>query len=201
MGRAIRASFAGCSGSGKSTLALWLSAELGIPLNPVGSRTVAIEMGFANPYDVDAAGKRGEFQERLQARKVEWEMAHESFTTDRTTLDELVYSGLHGEPSMMYADCALDHVVRYTHIFYCPVDVFCNLDGDPKRMTDMDYQREFDCRLRALLCAVENACAFASDKPAMITIQSADLESRKNQIRAALGLPLVVRDETKGSAA
>jgi hypothetical protein len=48
-------SFAGASGTGKTTLATWLSERLGVPRNPVGSRSVALSMGFENPYDTDKA--------------------------------------------------------------------------------------------------------------------------------------------------
>lgn len=51
----------GASGTGKSTLAQYLVQKTGLPLNPVGSRQVALEMGFVNdkgepePYLVDRA--------------------------------------------------------------------------------------------------------------------------------------------------
>ncbi len=56
-----RIGFAGSSGTGKTTLATWLAEQLGVPLNPVGARSVAAEMGFfdekeqPNPYLVDRA--------------------------------------------------------------------------------------------------------------------------------------------------
>lgn len=52
-----RIAFCGASGSGKTTLATWLAEELGLPLNPVGSRSVARSLGFNNPYDVDRASR------------------------------------------------------------------------------------------------------------------------------------------------
>lgn len=51
----------GVSGTGKSTLARFISEQYGYPINPVGSRSVAKEMGFVGPdgegrpYDVDRA--------------------------------------------------------------------------------------------------------------------------------------------------
>ncbi|CAB4203451.1 Fer4_NifH domain containing protein [uncultured Caudovirales phage] len=50
-----RIAFAGASGTGKSTLAVALSQHLQLPVNPVGSRSVAASLGFLNPYDVDRA--------------------------------------------------------------------------------------------------------------------------------------------------
>ena len=176
----IRASFCGPSGSGKTTLATWLADELGLMLNPVGSRSIAAEMGLESPYDADRLGVRGVFQETLQTRKVAWELAHESFVTDRTTLDELVYSELHGCATPAYEAAALGHMARYTHVFYCPLDVFCNLGDDPKRNPDMGYQREFDARLWHLLARTEIHDATILDRP--------DLEERKAMIRAALRL-------------
>jgi predicted ATPase len=190
----IRASFAGPSGSGKTTLATWLADELGLMLNPVGSRSIAAEMGLESPYDADRLGVRGVFQETLQARKIAWELAHDSFVTDRTTLDELVYSELHGCTTPAYEAAALEHMARYTHVFYCPFEVFCNLGDDPKRNPDMGYQREFDARLRELLLRM--GLRPAVRRPWVIV--SADLDERKNQIRAALGLAMVVRDINNG---
>lgn len=45
----MRVAFAGASGTGKSTLAQWLSLELGLPMNPIGARSVAKDMGFVDP--------------------------------------------------------------------------------------------------------------------------------------------------------
>lgn len=47
--------FCGAAGTGKTTLAKWVSEEFGLPINPVGSRSVATAMGFDSPYDVDKA--------------------------------------------------------------------------------------------------------------------------------------------------
>lgn len=189
----IRAALCGPSGSGKTTLATWLAAELGLMVNPVGSRPIAAEMGLESPYDADHLGVRGVFRETLQARKIAWELEHDSFVTDRTTLDELVYSEMHGTPSAAYEAAALGHMARYTHVFYCPLGVFCNLGDDPKRNPDMGYQREFDRRLVAHLVATVGPTPYEAH-----VLQVADLDERKNQIRAALGLR---NTNEKGSAA
>lgn len=179
----LRIGMTGASGTGKSRLATWLADELGLMLNPVGSRSIAAELGLESPYDADKFGMRGVFQETLQARKIEWELAHDSFVTDRTTLDELVYSGMHGTPTAAYEAAALGHMARYTHVFYCPFGVFCNLADDPKRMASLDYQREFDRRLVARLVATVGPTPYEAH-----VLLTADLEGRKNHIRAVLGL-------------
>ena len=189
----IRAALCGPSGSGKTTLATWLADELGTMINPVGSRSVARAMGFESPYDVDKAGKRTAFQERLQAEKIAWELAHDSFVTDRTTLDELVYSGMHGTPTAAYERAALGHMARYTHVFYCPFDVFCDLGDDPKRNHSMDYQREFDAKLAERIVSLEVASVVG-----VWTLDVADLDKRKSFIRNVLGLPMAVRDTKQG---
>jgi nicotinamide riboside kinase len=51
----MKIAFCGASGTGKTTLAKWLAEYLKVPFNPVGSRSVAAELGFTNPYDVDRA--------------------------------------------------------------------------------------------------------------------------------------------------
>lgn len=192
----IRAALCGSSGTGKSRLATWLADELGLMLNPVGSRSIAAELGLESPYDADKFSMRTLFQETLQTRKIEWELAHESFVTDRTTLDELVYSEMHGTPTAAYKAAALGHMARYTHVFYCPFEVFCNLGDDPKRNPDMGYQREFDRRLSAALRATAalGQSRFSND----MVLTSPDIEERKSRIRAALGLR---NTNEKGSAA
>lgn len=56
-----RIAFTGASGTGKSTLATWVADKLALPLNPVGARSVAKQLGFVNeagdpdPYQVDRA--------------------------------------------------------------------------------------------------------------------------------------------------
>src|SRR5450631_4116837 len=96
MEECMRTAFAGSSGTGKSVLTTFIHEKYGYPINPVGSRSVAQAMGFASPYDVDKAGKRAEFQRRLFVEKCNWEDAHESFVTDRTHIDNLIYSSMHG---------------------------------------------------------------------------------------------------------
>lgn len=91
----MKIAISGASGTGKTTLARMISEHYQIPINPIGSRTVAKEMGFDNPYDVDKAGLRVEFQEKLFDAKREWELTHDSFVTDRSYLDNLTYCVLH----------------------------------------------------------------------------------------------------------
>lgn len=151
----FRISFAGASGTGKTTLASWLAQELGLPLCPVGSRSVSKAMGFSSPYDVDAAGQRGAFQRRLQAEKEAWEKEHEAsgFVTDRTHLDQLAYVSLHdiGTVDAALWRAHINACARYTHIFYCPVATFCQPAGDPARIQDLTYHRVYDTLLKGLL--------------------------------------------------
>jgi AAA domain len=142
----FRVAFCGASGTGKTTLSNFISTEYGLLMNPVGSRSVSTAMGFASPYDVDKAGKRAEFQRRLVIEKSAWEDANGSFVTDRTTLDNLVYTMFHDIAAIddeLYEQVK-QGMARYTHIIYCPVGVFCNPAGDPSRVADMTYHRLYD---------------------------------------------------------
>lgn len=149
----IKIGFCGASGTGKTTLARAVSAEFGLDMNPVGSRSVADEMGFDSPYDVDKAGARREFQLKLQLDKIEWEREHDSFVTDRTTIDDMCYSLLHDHRIVdkEFMRRAQRHVSNYDVIFYTPVKAFCNLAGDPARLHDMSYQIAFDFMARGVL--------------------------------------------------
>jgi AAA domain len=149
----FRIAFTGASGTGKTTLSEYLIQTLHVPFNPVGSRSVAKAMGFESPYDVDKAGKRAEFQRRLVTEKRAWEGNHDEFVTDRTTLDNLAYTVFHDISTIDSG--LLEEVVggmqRYTHVIYCPVNVFCNPAGDPSRIADMTYHKLYDTFIEALI--------------------------------------------------
>lgn len=149
----LRTAFCGASGTGKTTLIQWLSETFQLEINPVGSRSVAKAMGFDNPYDVDAAGKRAEFQERLLTDKMAWEREHESFVVDRTTFDNLVYTALH---KIEYVNNsilarAIEGMRRYTHVIYCPSSAFLDTAGDPHRVANTAYHKVYDACLYGLL--------------------------------------------------
>jgi hypothetical protein len=143
----IRLAFCGASGTGKTTLAEYASRLWSLPINPVGSRSVAKEMGFDNPYDVDKTPQlRGEFQTRLVQAKMDWEKEHEDFVTDRTTFDNLAYTMMHNFKAVTkdLLDSAIEGGQRYTHVFLCPMDSFFNVGTDPIRIKDRFYHETFE---------------------------------------------------------
>ena len=83
-----RLAFCGASGTGKSTLATRLAQELGLDLNPVGSRSTARAMGFDNPYDVDKACLATYVHYVLSASR--WTTAIEGETYGYTHVGQLV---------------------------------------------------------------------------------------------------------------
>lgn len=148
----MRIAFAGASGTGKSTLAEAVAERYGLPMNPVGSRSVAREMGFENPYDVDAAGRRAEFQNRLMASKIEWEVAHgeTGFVTDRTTFDNLAYLAMHDYDALtadMISVATLHALTAYDRVFVCPVASFQKLGDDPVRIKSRGYHLAYEAML------------------------------------------------------
>ena len=149
----IRLCFSGASGTGKTTLATAVAGRRGLPLCPVGARSVAADMGFASPYDVDRAGRRAEFQRRLLAEKVAWEAAHEAFVTDRSVIDNLTYAVLHGiaEIDESFLDAVSRGSRRYTHLVYCSPKAFQQVDGDPVRLSSSAYHEIYDTVLRCFL--------------------------------------------------
>lgn len=178
-----RVAFCGASGTGKTTMATWLAEEASLPLNPVGSRSVAKEMGFDSPYDVDKAGRRGEFQRRLVTDKRIWENLHPSFVTDRTTLDNLVYTMLHDVRSIdaQLLGSMVEGMKRYTLIVVCPVDVHCKLGTDTARIADLTYQQLFDAALEGVLDR------WAPTAP-ILWLHHEGVEVRKQVLRRRLGL-------------
>lgn len=171
----IRLAFTGASGTGKTTLAKWASETYDLPLNPVGSRSVAKAMGFDSPYDVDKAGKRAEFQRKLVKEKRAWEDAHGSFAVDRTTLDNLIYTLMHDVYTIdrTLLDSVVDGLGRYTHIVFCPVDAFINIGGDPLRVSARVYHELYDEVMRAFLRK------YTPHKVHMVTLRKGELEDRK----------------------
>ncbi len=173
----LRVGFCGSSGTGKTTLASYVAETFGLPINPIGSRTVSKAMGFDSPYDVDAAGRRSEFQRDLLYEKFKWESLNDSFVTDRTVADVITYTALHCVRSIdetQILDVALG-MRRYTHIFYCPESIFCNTDGDPDRVTDLSYQKVYD----QCLCGIVRH--YVQDSRLLCLIRS-ELDARKSAV-------------------
>jgi nicotinamide riboside kinase len=148
-----RIAFAGASGTGKTTLAKRVAAQLDSSSRPpyafcpVGSRDTAKEMGFDSPYDVDAAGKRAEFQRLLFERKHRWENERFEFVTDRTHSDNAAYSMIHGCWTGAMIESYTRANARYTHIFLCPMTSYWNLGEDPMRVSERAYHERFEERL------------------------------------------------------
>lgn len=152
----MRLAFCGASGTGKSTIVTAVAGRLALPICSVGSREVAKDMGFDNPYDVDAAGKRGEFQTRLLGAKIAWEEGHsrDGFVTDRTHLDNLAYTQMHSPETAEngpFRSLAIGAMARYTHLVFCPIDAFHDIARDPSRVDDIHYHHAYECRLTVLL--------------------------------------------------
>lgn len=176
-----RIAFVGASGTGKSTLAVFLAGALKLPINPVGSRSVAEAMGYASPYDVDKAGRRAEFQRRLILDKVAWEAAHEEFVVDRTTIDNVAYTVMHDVAAVdeeLFAHMFVG-MWRYTTIVYCPLKVFCNLSDDPVRVKSTQYQEVFDVLIEGLLRRYA--------RQGYYTMRSSRLEDRKVEVLKYIG--------------
>ena len=87
--------------------------------------------------------------------KIAWEAAHESFVTDRTTLDNLLYTMLHDVNAVDEAllSAVSVGISRYTHVFYCPVAAFCHIGDDTARVKSLAYayQEVYDAALKGLL--------------------------------------------------
>lgn len=150
-----RIAFAGASGTGKTTRAKAVAEALGLPICPIGSRSVAEAMGFASPYDVDAAGQRDAFQARLLSEKQQWEQEHAAtgFVTDRTHYDNLAYTAMHC-PDVLSA-ALLDDVIAfsslYTSIVFCPMKVFWSLGEDSARVPRQGYHQMYEILVEGLL--------------------------------------------------
>ena len=189
MARNLRVAFTGSSATGKTTLAAFVAELLGVPLNPVGSRSVAASMGLSSPYEADRLGLRAEFQRRMLAEKVAWEAEHESFVTDRTTVDQLAYFTLHDPTAIddAYLRDTRGGMGRYTHVFQCPVHAFCEPGGDPARRQEFVYHRVYEATLNGL-----HQMLGGWGPKGIVQLDGRDLLWRKLTIASAL-LPRVYR--------
>jgi hypothetical protein len=155
----MKIAFAGASGTGKTTLMnlfVETADDLGFPLEVcnVGSREVIKELGLENPYDVDLLGKRKEFQHLLFEKKKQWEDSHKDFITDRTHLDNLVYSIMHdclGTVSYDFMKSCIDQCGKYDLIVFCKMERFHHLGEDPLRVKDVGYHKVYETILSGLL--------------------------------------------------
>lgn len=154
MKKNVRIAFCGASGTGKTTTAKQLSKNLGLPVNPIGSRSVSSEMGYDSPYDVDAFGRRAEFQKKLFEMKKKWENENSSFITDRTHFDNLTYSLMHDCVGTVTPNFIHEITVatrNYTHIIFFPTQSFLDPGQDPQRIQDLNYHQVYEWILKMLL--------------------------------------------------
>jgi len=148
----MRIAIAGASGTGKTTLARAIAEKYSLPINPVGARSVALQMGFDSPYDTDRAGRRVQFQAELFKAKLLWESEHEHFVTDRTCLDNLTYSALHMSEHL--EENAIGRYVgsmqRYELVLVLSWDTFHKLDPSVN-LESPGYHQMYEFLLRSLL--------------------------------------------------
>jgi predicted ATPase len=176
----LRIAFAGSSGTGKSTLLNAVNASFKLPALAVQTRDVARQMGFASPYDVDAAGKRCEFQELLLDSKVTAEKFTKSFITDRTVVDVLTYYALH-ESRHVTSEIikkARSAYARYTHVFLCPMDTFFEPGDDPARLgaSFRGYHETFEELCFSWIHSFANATHMGG--PLIWSLEDSSLEKR-----------------------
>lgn len=186
----MRIAFAGASGTGKTKLAEWASKEFDLPFNPVGSRSVAKAMGFDNPYDVDAAGKRGEFQRRLVNDKRTWEDGEEKFIVDRTTVDNLAYTMVHDIYSIdeeLLANVR-GGLERYTHIVLFPIRSFFTLSGDPTRVGGGTYGNVGDRTYHVLFEVLVTSLLkeYCPPTTKLLTMNASGIDARQGWMRQLL---------------
>jgi len=178
----LRVAFTGASGTGKTTLAKIVAANHSLPMNPVGSRSVAADMGFASPYDVDKYGKRAEFQRRLALEKASWERARQFFVTDRAAIDNLAYATLHCIEAVtsQALDLCRANMRYYTHVVYCPVEVFQDTADDAARVHNRAYHEVYDCVVRAFVSR------FGAPRTKFLTLSENTLEKRQERLQRFL---------------
>lgn len=144
----MKIAFCGASGTGKTYLAKKVLSLL--PSHwfiEVGSRTVIKELGLELPYQVDSLGRREEFQRLLLKRKTEEELKYENFITDRTAIDNLVYSELGGFADEEFRYACYNDAHRYDKVVLCRMGRYFQTGTDPARNHSISYHKEFEKKL------------------------------------------------------
>lgn len=146
-------------------------------------RLVAGLQGPGRSAELQGPTCRSLFQQRLQSDKIRWELDHDAFVTDRTTIDDLAYAVLHNRETVdgAFLDRALDHMARYDAIYYCPVGVYQNIDADPSRVTDVAYH----CMCDALVAGFVSQVERRQPRTYIRTLTRADLDWRKGVLAQA----------------
>lgn len=168
----VRIAFSGASGTGKTTLAKKVAAALGLELQPSFAREVATDMGVASPYDVDALGRREEFQTKVMERLLAWQVGRHArgYVTDRTVWDAHTYTVAHAPRIvtqslvMITRACnglGIEEGKLYTRVVFCPMASFFKLGDDAARKSDHDYHTAYE---RLLLSFLETACGDTLDR-------------------------------------
>lgn len=197
----MKVGFMGASGTGKTALAEEVARQFGLPINPVGARSVARAMGFASPYDVDRVGKRAEFQKRFLEEKLAWEEKHSAFVTDRTPMDLLAYTIVEGairDIDQRYVDACGEGYLRYDVTFRCPVDAHQVIDPSGVHEPRVHYHRLYEQVLIGLALPLSVPSATAIGEPRFVhcvTLDRADLDLRKKVVTNAIRYFAGVKEE------
>jgi predicted ATPase len=178
--------FVGASGTGKTACLQGANESAKLPVLPSQARALAKEMGFATPYDVDAVGRRGEYQRRLLEEKISTEKGQEIFISDRSVVDVLTYYAMH-DPVKMDAsliDRTKEAFARYTHVFLCPMGAVFNPGDDPARVKNRGYHQIF----QELCFAWTRKFHSHAGDVRVITLAMSSLEERIAYVRQVAGL-------------
>lgn len=142
----------GASGVGKTTLAEPLSKQLGLPVIPELGRDICRNLGYERIGDIpDQEG----FKKLVLDAQITAEDTHESFVSDRSTIDCWVLWQRWNICQAMsydteaYYEKARKQSQKYTHIIFVP-PMFPPED-DGFRWTDGDYQKQIDRLTRMTL--------------------------------------------------
>lgn len=184
----MRIGITGAQGVGKTTLAEELARILDLPLIEEQARLVAKEMDILNLRDLKHDPKKAtNFQWNCLKYQLSAEKKHDSFVSDRTTLDNLAYwAKWHScrnqvKDNIMYSQIAFRNIQNYDLIIYIPPELFPKNDGF--RSTDRQYQLEIDMYIRSMLAFLQ---------PVWITVEGS-LENRISKVIISLNKTMLTK--------
>lgn len=139
------------------------------------ARKAATQLGLESPYDADkrevgdmvatvngvvvATVQRQRLQSAITYGRIAWQDENAiGFVSDRTSFDDLAYTLLHGCSERQYQELT-DAVLlqwrrlapTYQRVIFCPLASFWKHGGDPARVSDLTYHKQFEETLLKLL--------------------------------------------------
>lgn len=149
-----RVAISGSAGVGKTTLAKQLAEALGVAFSADNVRETLIGMRFRSHREMDSP-LAIELCRRVRDQRIEFELAHQSFVADTSTVDNAAFwfrrisQEVDATTTDEFVRRCREHAPRYTHMILLPFGQVPLID-DGVRTANPKYQEEAHEQIRDL---------------------------------------------------